>query len=80
MTQWGVRGSFRRILESGCDAVECEKFWGADVTQWGVRGSFSRILGSGCNAVLCERQFCFYECLATDMITRMLHLCVFEAI
>ena len=41
MTQWGVRGTLRRIFGGGCEAVGCVSggFEGVDVTQWGVRGS-----------------------------------------
>ena len=39
MTQWAVRGSLRRVLVGGCDAMRCERqfkgaFWRAYVTQW----------------------------------------------
>ena len=44
VTQWGMKGSLRRISGSGCDAVECER-------------QFKRISRSRCDAVGCEKQF-----------------------
>ena len=44
MTQWMVRGSLRRVLAGGCDAVGGER-------------QFRRVLEGGCDAVGGERQF-----------------------
>ena len=69
MTQWAVRGSSRRVLGLGCDAMRCEMqfkgFCRADVTQWAVRGSLRRVLAGGFDAMGGERQF--KECFGGKM-------------